>query len=238
MIVFLLVVNVSAQALIFKKGESIDLNHPIRLDGFPSTALDCNITIFDPDNIKLVDFQPMTNGGDEHNYLVNESNTTKQGVYPYDVTCTTGASNRTDSFQFEITASGENLETGESIIYIIVLVIAFFIFCLLVFGSFKIPWRNSKDETGKVLDVNDFKWVKLACMVFSYLVLMFILSLTHDITINFLFLDNVGNFFQGAYMVLLTLFYPMMVLMPWVVMFILFQDRRVKKLLERGLPVR
>ena len=92
----LLVVNVSA--LTVKRDTSIDLSHAVRIDDFPSSAIECNISLFDPDNMELVDFQPMTNQFEKHNYTVDATNHSKLGKYCYDITCTTGPSNKTEGF--------------------------------------------------------------------------------------------------------------------------------------------
>jgi len=88
------------------------------------------------------------------------------------------------------------------------------------------------------MSVNDLKWLKLFAMVFTYLTFMFIMAMSYTITENFLYIGNASAIFEAVYLITLAFFFPIVVLLPWVVMYLLFHDKKVKKLLERGLPMR
>ena len=118
-IVLLLIVNISA--LTVRQNRAVDIRHPIRIDEFPSAGIDCNISVFDPDNEFLVNFAPMTNNYSSHNYTLNPGSTNKIGIYQYDITCTTGLSNKTESFELEVTPTGLTRNIG---FYIVILILS------------------------------------------------------------------------------------------------------------------
>ena len=96
----------TTNALTVQIDTAVDIVHPVRIDEFPSNDINCNISLFDPDNVELIDFQPMTNQFEKHNYTVDATNNSKLGTYTYDITCTTGPSNKTDSFTYDVTTTG------------------------------------------------------------------------------------------------------------------------------------
>ena len=235
-----LVSLVSAEySYLFEKDTTIDL-HISCFDtnnSFCSSATNCQISVYYPNQSAVIINQSMTYNETFFNYTLIESQTDIIGEYSAIANCQ-GTTNGFSEFNFYINPSGKDLSTAQGIIYIILLVIAFFIFWISIYGSFKIPWRNTRDDSGKVVSVNDLKWLKLFLMVFSYLTFMFIMAMTYNITENFIYLGNVSSYFHYVYLILLTFFFPIMVLLPWVVLYVVFQDKKVKKLIERGLPMR
>jgi len=84
----------------FKQGETVNL-----ITAVNETAL--NITVYDPDSVKLVDNQPMTQDGYRFNFTFE--NTTKLGTYIYDYCNNVGTCYVND---FEITPSGDDEVLG------------------------------------------------------------------------------------------------------------------------------
>jgi len=239
LVLFLLILPL-INAQIYQKETDIDLKVPFEVDGeAASSSATCNISIRYPNNVYIIRNGSMTNlDNGEFNYTINSTQTAELGKYNWVVYCCDGIKCASGYDSFEVNPSGTELSTAQGIIYIIFLVIAFFIFWISVYGSFKIPWSNAKDDSGKVISVNDLKWLKLFLMVFSYLTFMFIMAMTYNITENFIYLGNVSSYFHYVYLISLAFFFPIMVLLPWVVLYVIFQDKKVKKLLQRGLPMR
>lgn len=227
-------------AQIYQRETVIDLKIPFEVNGsIPSATATCNISINYPNGTYLKENVSMTNRNNgDFNITLNATETVLIGEYEWRAFCCDGTKCAAGYGIFEITPSGTELSTAQGIIYIIFLLIAFFIFWICIYGSFKIKWRNDVDETGKVVSINDLKWLKLFLMVFSYLTFMFIMVMTYNITENFIYLGNVSSYFYYVYLISLSVFFPIMVLMPWVVLYIVFQDKKVKKLIQRGLPTR
>lgn len=227
-------------AQIYQRETVVDLKIPFEVNGsIPSATATCNISINYPNGTYLKENVSMTNRNNgDFNITLNATETVLIGEYEWRAFCCDGTKCAAGYDSFEITPSGTELSTAQGIIYIIFLLIAFFIFWICIYGSFKIKWRNDVDETGKVVSINDLKWLKLFLMVFSYLTFMFIMVMTYNITENFIYLGNVSSYFYYVYLISLSVFFPIMVLMPWVVLYIVFQDKKVKKLIQRGLPTR
>jgi len=117
----------------FKQWESVDLRHPIRINGAIDENILANITVRQPDNDVVVNFQEMTYDAtsQEHNYTVPASFTGELGTYEYSITATGSGLNQTETFTFEITPSGE---TGLLGFYFLAILLSY---GLMGFGIYK-----------------------------------------------------------------------------------------------------
>lgn len=238
--VFFLITLVSADySYVFEKDTDIDL-HVSCFDvnnSFCDATTNCQISIYYPNQSAVILNESMDYNETFFNYSLSEDQTSIVGEYSSIVNCQ-GANNGFSEFNFLITPSGTEISGEQVTIYIIFLVIAFVIFGLLVYGSFKLKWDNNRDETGQVVSVNDLKWLKLFCMVFSYLTFTFIIAMCYRITDEFLYVGTANSFFEITYNILIAVGSPMLIIFPFVVTYIIFQDVKVKKLLQRGLQPR
>ena len=90
----------------YEQSSDIEIKHPVRLDGAIVSGINCNLTVYYPNNSVLVDFKQMTDNGDYFNYTINSSQTQTKGIYNYDITCQGGGQNATESFDFLINLGG------------------------------------------------------------------------------------------------------------------------------------
>ena len=109
---YLLVVLILMYVLSFglvtaeKQGEKVDLRVPVRINGGLG-AVNCNITVIDPNNTIIVDFLEMTDQISYQNYTLNSTQTSVKGTYNYCVTCSSaGGLNQTKCFDFFVNPSG------------------------------------------------------------------------------------------------------------------------------------
>lgn len=92
----------------YPQGSEIGLKVPVRVDGYISTGVTCNITVLYPNSSILIDFKEMSDKISYFNYTLNTSQTTIKGDYTYCVTChsSTTGSNQTECFDFAINLGG------------------------------------------------------------------------------------------------------------------------------------
>lgn len=219
LVIILLIIPVSA--LTFRQSDEIDLKHPVRIDDFPSDSIKCNISVFDPENIAIINWQEMNNNYEIHNYTLNTSQTTKLGTYTYDITCTTGNSNKTESFEFEITPHGKETTTGISIFYFggIAFLSLFIILFTYLFYKQEEIWIRSFSffaVWGLFLVVNYMAWIGFT----NYLP-----------TISFL-----GTFFKWIFLIQMYASFPLVLISIVFYLYILIMNQQVKHMLEHGVP--
>jgi len=141
-------------------------------------------------------------------------------------------------YDFIMNGSGQEVTIAQAIVYIFSLIIGFLILGFTIVGVTKIPFRNTRAEDDSVISINNLKYVKVVLLVFVYLEVLFLVAMARNISIGFLMLTDVGQFFNILYFIMLS---GTLVLFPLIFFFTItvwLADKQVQKDLERGIPVR
>lgn len=224
--------------LVFKQNTLVDLKLPCTFNGTTcSPYASCNISALYPNGSFILKDFNMTNKGDGMpNATLPNSNTS--GTYTARYTCTQTGYSDSEPFKFLINPAGDELTTAQGILYIFFLVMVLIVFGFTLYGAIKIPWRNRRDDSGKVISINDLKWVKFACMCFVYLEMLLLTTITHKLIEGYLILEGVSGFFSIVHRILLVCLLPATIIVPWIILILIVADRKTKKLIQRGLPMR
>lgn len=238
--VFLLLPVVNADIDKYRQDTTIPFVHIIRLQGAADDNIVANITITDPNEKILVGFQPMTYNSvnKTFNYTLPASQTQTLGIYQRCITSAGGGLNDTTCFDFEITPTGSQFSTAQSIIYGLALILGLFLFSLSLYGAIIIPWRNTTSEDGFVIGMNQLKYVKLFLWFVSYMFLIWVAFFIWNITYGFLNFGVAANFFRGVFYFLLSGVLPIFVMFIIITIVRFLDDRKLSKALKRGLPFR
>ena len=227
----LLVTNINAEQT-FSQNTSIDLKVQCIINGtYCSGSAFCNVSILYPNSSLMITNKMMTNQISFYNYTLNGSMVI--GEYSCSAMCCDGSLCGTNGCTFNITPNGFILSTSQSMLYIFGLILAVFVFLMLLIPAIKIPFRNFVGEEGKVISVNNFKFLKVGAIAFAYLTLVFIFGLANAITRDYLYTIGVNKFFDWGYWILLTLSYPLIILAIVLGLAVFINDIYVKKKLER-----
>ncbi len=174
----------------------------------------------------------------ERTYNFTFTDTADVGDYIYTTCGDPNGVNTCESVNFKVTVSGSDLQIAESIIYIVFLSVLIFLFCFLLYCSIVIPFRNPRGEDGKIISVNDMKYLKVSAMVFSYLTLMGIFGVMRQISSNYLFLSGTSKIFEWMYWFMLSFILPTIIVTIILVIVMFFENSKIKNALLRGVPVR
>lgn len=175
---------------------------------------------------------------DDTFYNYTFSTTSQLGDYIY-TTCGDPDGVRTCvSVSFSITNAGHDISTGESIIYVVFSLVILFAFFLCLYGAIQIPFRNTVNDEGKIISINDMKYLKVVCIIFSYLLLLFIFGITKSIMENFLFINGAYKVFQWLYSFMFAFVWPLIVLSLLFTLILFLESTKIKKALQRGVPIR
>lgn len=227
--------NISA--VTYVQGNDIDLKHPVRIDGFPSSSIDCNISVFDPNFNVIIDYKEMTNDYDVHNYTLNSSQTDKLGKYIYDITCTTGRSNQTESFSFDITGSGFEFNEPRSIYSVAMLALLIFFLVGDLYYTFRLPNGNDTDDYGYIISINKLKYLKVVLVFVAWSLVLTILFTASNISLAYLGSEMFGQLFFVLYKIMMLLTYPGIIIFFIFIFVQIFKDMKVKRMIERGIEV-
>jgi hypothetical protein len=178
----------------------------------------------------------MTKNGVDFNYTWCTTETL--GRYFYKVCGDKEGDFKCEVIQFHITPTGTKLTQGESTIYLILLIGVIFIFLLSLYGSIVLKLSNSRDGMGNIIKLEIAKYVKLTCMVITYLLFIWIINLLLALATNFVILQPYIGFFTVIFNILNAFVWPIFVLILIIGFLLAWRDLKLKPLLQRGLVVR
>jgi len=179
----------------------------------------------------------MDNNG--NTYYYEFSNTSELGFYEWgfhgDVS---GGIDTPSALQFEVTPGGFILSEGSGNIYSILFIGALVLFIISLYYGLTIPWQNNKSEDGDILSIDYKKYLKMALLFISYLILTFTFAIGKGMAYDFLRSDGAYGFFNVGLGILLIGIMPVFIAMFYFIIASALFDKKVQKAIERGLPVR
>ena len=227
----IIIISISlTSAQTFKQYEITDLKTSCINNGSYCAVGLCNITLFYPNNSIYLNNQEMTNQYSFFNYTIT---TETLGNYNCNALCCDGVYCNINKCDFIITPSGTELTTPQSILYSVGLILSLVIFFLTLYASIVTPFKNGRDEHGKIISINNLKWVKVGFIALTYFMLLFVVGLADGIFRNFLSVVGINMFFNWIYMILLSLLYPLFVVGIVLIFVIYIVDYVAKKKLKR-----
>lgn len=103
------------------------------------------------------------------------------------------------NYKFEITQTGFTLETSESILYIIILIITLILFLGFLFLAIKLPYSNKTNDDGSITRITRAKYLKLLSIWFAYGFFMWFLQTLNGISSSFIKLTYLSNFITNIF---------------------------------------
>lgn len=232
-----LVTFVNAQD-VYKVNEEADIRVICDNNGFCGTNAQCNVTIVYPNNSLLVSNAIMTNNNAYHNYTVGAGQNDVTGTYEVFGQCTDAGISQVFDFDYEVTGIGYKLETSDSILYFIYILAFLFVFLISLFGAVTIPFRNKMNPAGELTGINYMKYLKIACAVNIYIMLLFFAGTMKSVFEFFLMYDNLSAYFSWMYSIMFATIYPFAIMTVLTIFLLLLEDKKVRnelKQLERML---
>lgn len=165
-------------------------------NGYCSPTAVCNASIFDPDNIIIIDGVQATQSLSraQYNITLNSTQTSKVGQYQVSGFCKDGSVAKEIDFNFEVTPNGKTYNTGDSLIYIFISI--FLISMMIVF--YKVSnsinyesWYEKIRE--KYITRNFVKW-SLAAIGYNIMINGFIVYILLGLPIMLILMDLVFIF--------------------------------------------
>lgn len=219
---------------VFELG-SIRFAKPCFFNGtYCSSAGQCNLTVFYPNNSVLLNNQIMTNSIYEHNISFVSN---ALGIHKADQVCKDQGFFASSTFYFDVTASGIQNTTSQSIIYIITFFGSLLLFFLFLFSAINVPVGTNRDPEGFLMGVDYWKYIRSGLWLFSYLSLIWVVNILVAITNNFLPLGIATTFFRMIYFFLLISILPLVPLVFYIFIYNVVRDKEIKSAIERGIKI-
>jgi len=173
-----------------------------------------------------------------NNWHVNVSggNLTRVGEYNYYISCTDDLNKLGGirSKQFWVTETGMEFTTQKAISYLGFIVIVLFTFIITLYGASKIPWKNKRNDNGKIISINNFKYIRVFLYTIGYFELMFLFGLSYKF-FREAGMEGFTNFFNFIYQFFLHLIYPVMIFLIIAGVVTWLNDKKLRKNLKLGI---
>lgn len=233
MILLFGVVNVSAKPLYAQVGTSYEIIQTCT-DG-SSMCDNCTITSikYNQNSQILLSNTLMETRDNDFNYTLTFE---KIGTYTIDGVCLTLTDRDTFHNEIIVNGYGEEVSTSQTIGYVITLALCLLIFFITCYGAYKIKFKNNRDEEGKVISINDFKYWKVVLIIFAYLEFLFIVSIAKNLALGFLLNDGIYNLLYIIYMFLLIALIPFFPLLIFFTIMVWLTDKKTMRNIKRGIP--
>lgn len=199
-----------------------------------SSSAQCNITIRDPYGSIIISSQYMTQNPlslSWFNYTLQRNQTSTVGAYLKSTLCQDGGLKNFNDEPFLITQGGYNLSIAQTLMYGFIMTLLISLFIFSIYGYRRLQGGSYVNEK----KVNYGKYGKMALMICSYLLFTVIIFVSWQISEILVAIDVLSFIFK-------TLFVILGVSFPIVFMFSLYlfvwnfvQDRKIQRLITRGL---
>lgn len=229
--IFISLAFVSADLGTFKLGDCV----PITTTLNATSANLSTINTPSPNPITIFINSPMTyQGSGAFNYSF--CNTSNIGSYTYGYIDQYG---NQYSNTFEISATGQPLNTSTALLYMLVLVVAVILFLIFAVLGTILPSKNKKDAmTGYIIALENLKYLKIFCWCAVYLTFMLIMYFSYIICYAFLSMAFLTSLFNIVFTIMAwgcLLFFPLMV---FILIANAIRDNQVGKALTGGFRIK
>lgn len=173
-----------------------------------------------------------TQDGSYYYYILDSNYTTETGTYTYCYEAGNDIEEVTGCLEFEVTPTGKNFGTGESIVYVILFAFLVTLFVISLNMCINTPW----DKGNNPAKVNYQKYLKFLYGVLSYIFMMFIMFTGKGLTKYFLPSDTIYSFFNTFSTIMVVAIGPLLIAVTFFVAWSIASDKRNANALKRNLP--
>ena len=204
-----------------------------------SNCSNVNLTEVTNSNTTFIINQAMTKiGGQTFSYSFCNTSQIDSYSFSWNDPCI-DCSNNGCGNSFSVTATGQVMTSAKATIYLWIFVISLLIFIgLLIIGIF-LPSKNKSDQmTGYIIALENLKYLKFFCIMFAYLVALFITFFSYSVCYSYLdfpFLTSLTYFLFYGMLVCTLVFFPIMIYLlisNWI------HDQKVWDGISRGLHIK
>ena len=175
----------------------------------------------------------MTKSGVKYNYSF--CNTTLLGHYLYSVQGDRNGIISVEEGNFDITYTGDSLNTQKSILYVALLFVLLFFFILIIYFSGKLPSSEVRSDSGELLDINGLKYIGSVLIFADWMILIAIFYVTSSLAFAYLGEVLLAQIFFMFYKVCFRLTLPIIVVWFIWIFYQIFKDKKLRRMLEHGI---
>ena len=164
-------------------------------------------------------------------FSYNFCNTTQVGDYSYTVAGDKGGVFSTEVIEFSV----NKLELPTMLLYFFSLGLLIGLFILTLLAIPKLPSEDNYDDEGILISINQLKYMRPVLYMVGWMILIAIVFTGSNMAIAFLGTNLLGNILFTIFQIMFALTLPGVVLWFIFIFYNIFQDKKMKGYIERGM---
>lgn len=157
------------------------------------------------------------------------------GCFDYDIYCndSTVLAGQVEG-GFCTSYTGKEMATSSAVFYIVLFGAFIFMFFALVFAIGKLPDENSRDEEGKILNINYLKYLRPPLWFIAWMLVVAMFYIMSSLSFGYLEDTLMANFFHTLFIITMGMSAPIVIVWFFWIFTRIGEDKEIKKLMERG----
>lgn len=214
--------------------EPVEKNRCIQLQQTCDNCTYVNVSsVTFPNSTVLNINNKMTKNGVNYNYSF--CSTESLGKYIFSVYGDKDTILTIEEGTFEVTYTGDLLDTQKSILYVALLGILVFFFILIIYFAGKLPDSEVRNEEGQLVDINNLKYLGSVLLFVDWMILIAIFYITSNLAFAYLGETLFAQVLFMIYKVCFRLTIPLIFIwFIWIFVRIM-KDKKLKGMIEKGI---
>lgn len=233
--------------IFYPQFEAVKLNNPFSLHlhvsnistGLPltNTQADCKLHLYNSTGSHIFESGVLAkdSNGYDHEIYIQSGNFSDLGRNAFYIWCNSTDWGGEVRGVYEVTSTGDELDIPTSITYASYFGILFVLFGLVLFMISKLPSDNDRDEDGTILAISNLKYLRKTLWLFEWMLVIAIMFLASNLGFAYLGETLFADFFFAIFYIMLALTPLVVILMVMWMIVQIIQDKRMRKLWERGM---
>ena len=196
-------------------------------------SVNCSFELFNKSGDHLFQIEELAFTDNEWEIVIREGNFSTLGTYSYITECNDISIGGFISVDFEVTKTGLELKTSESIVYLLMIFGVLILFLLSFYFMISTPYSNKIDRKGAVIKITKLKYVKLGLILLTWVLFTWILNVLIGLSDNFISLPMYYGFFGFMFDVMNRLALPLGILIIVIALFEIWKDVNIQKAISK-----
>lgn len=167
-------------------------------------------------------------------YNITYCNTSEIGIYQVNGFGDEGGTQGAWNYYLEITGTGYKFDNPKALLYIGLLSILIFLFVVDLVAIPMLPSKDNYDDEGTLLSINQMKYIRPILWVVAWFLLMAVIFTGSNVALAYMGETLIGDILFKIFQIQLALSLPGLVLWFLFIFYNIFQDKEMKKYIERG----
>lgn len=230
MIGMFLIASASATSIgTFKQNENVQLYQTC------NNCTYCNLTrVSYPNSTNILTNINMTQDNSYFSYNIGAGNTTILGTWSYCYDCGNAVEKDTGCIEFDVNTTGVELTTAKAFIYLGLLALLIIIFVIDLFAVPMLPSGDLRDDDGRIISINKLKYLRPVLYGIAWFLLIGIIFIGSNIAFAYLGTNLLGSILFKIFQIMMLMSYPMLLLAFIGILYNIVQDKKMKKMMNRG----